>query len=80
LEVHFTDFKTRTFIPVLSLSTMLSEICQGPIKKSLQFRHCRGLEKGKRAASAFDGWVGENISKRPREAMIWPGYFSEARQ
>jgi len=46
----------------------------------LQFRHCRGLEKGKRAASAFDGWVGENISKRAREAMIWPGYFSEARQ
>ena len=33
LEVHFMDFETRTFIPVLSLSTMHNEICQGPKKE-----------------------------------------------
>ncbi|OGP67896.1 MAG: hypothetical protein A2170_04655 [Deltaproteobacteria bacterium RBG_13_53_10] len=38
LEVHFMDFETRTFIPMLSLSTMHNEICQGPTKKDQQKR------------------------------------------
>ena len=33
LEVHVMDFETRTFIPVLSFSIMIKEICQGAIKK-----------------------------------------------
>ena len=48
--------------------------------RKLQFRHWGGSEEGKRAASGFGGWFRESISERPREAMIWPGYFPEARQ
>jgi hypothetical protein len=39
-----------------------------------------GWREVKRTGSTFDGWFGNSISKRPREAMIWPSYFGEARQ
>jgi hypothetical protein len=33
----------------------------------LQFRHCRGLEVGKRAASAFGAGLGKVFGRRERE-------------
>jgi len=39
-----------------------------------------GWREAKKAAGAFGGWFGEGISKRPREAMNWPGCFPETRQ